>query len=239
MNSQNAFSLKELEAIDAFTKRQVGLARASKFSWPEFVENFTFDTNAIEGSTLTLAEVKSLLERGKWPNRVEGDVYEALGVAEAVKHLRTTGDALSLNLIKELHRIVFQNSKSFAGKLRHVEVAVIGRRGVIHQGAPAVDVPRLLRELVSWYHTNESRVSPLLLAAEVHARFEIIHPFEDGNGRVGRLLLINILLKNGLSPINIEMENRREYYEAIQLYEDQGNLRPTIKLMIKEYKKLW
>jgi Fic family protein len=72
----------------------------------------------------------------------------------------------------------------------------------------------------------------------VHNQFETIHPFQDGNGRVGRLLLINILIKHGLPPLNIELKNRVEYYEAIGAYQAEGNIRPTLKLMLKEYRRL-
>ncbi len=65
-----------------------------------------------------------------------------------------------------------------------------------------------------------SGVSAAGLAAVVHNQFEMIHPFQDGNGRVGRILLNNILLKNGLPPLNIELRNRREYYSALQAHEN-------------------
>ena len=76
------------------------------------------------------------------------------------------------------------------------------------------------------------------MAAVVHNQFENVHPFQDGNGRVGRLILNNILLKHGMPPVNIELKNRQEYYSALQAYEKEGNLRPTIELILKEYKKL-
>lgn len=77
-----------------------------------------------------------------------------------------------------------------------------------------------------------------MLAAVVHNQFENIHPFADGNGRVGRILLNNILLKHNLPPINIDFKNRAEYYESLQEYERNHNLKPTIELFMKEYKDL-
>lgn len=61
---------------------------------------------------------------------------------------------------------------------------------------------------------------------------------DDGNGRVGRLLLINILLKHKLPPVNIELRNRREYYAVLRRYEEDGKIRPTIEFLLKEYKRL-
>ncbi len=76
------------------------------------------------------------------------------------------------------------------------------------------------------------------MAAVIHNQFENIHPFRDGNGRVGRLLLNNILLKHDLPPLNIELKNRSQYYAALQAYEKNHDIRPTIELMLKEYRAL-
>jgi Fic family protein len=147
-----------------------------------------------------------------------------------------------LELIKDLHRIVFKNSKPLAGETRQksgVEVSIVDALGkVVHSGAPASQVDALLRKLVRWYRDNSEKYSPFVLAAVVHNQFETIHPFQDGNGRVGRLLLINILLKQKLPPLNIELENRVEYYEALRAYQTTGNIRPTLELMLKEYRRL-
>jgi len=141
----------------------------------------------------------------------------------------------------ELHRLVFKNSKTFAGHFRKhgEEVAVIDSIGrVIHRGAPSHNVTTLLKSLAKWYNEYKNEYPPIVLAAVVHNQFENIHPFKDGNGRVGRLLLVNILLKHKLPPVNIEFKNRTSYYNALQEYELNGNIKPTIDLLIKEYKKL-
>ncbi|TLY15485.1 MAG: hypothetical protein E6K84_00090 [Thaumarchaeota archaeon] len=82
------------------------------------------------------------------------------------------------------------------------------------------------------------RHNPRSHPAVVHIQFETIHPFKDGNGRVGRLLLINVLLRHGLPPVNIDLRNRGQYYHAQEEYQVRGNIRPTIKLLLKEYGKL-
>ncbi len=172
------------------------------------------------------------------------DIAETYGVSEAIDHIRTVEEHLSLELLKEIHRIVFKNSKPFAGEFRKkgTEVAVIdGYGNVVHGGTPAAPaeyIPRLLKELTEWYSSNKAVYPPLVLAAVVHNQFETIHPFQDGNGRVGRILLNNILLKHGLPPLNIELRNRREYYAALQAYENAHDIRPTLELMLKEYRAL-
>ena len=236
-------SSQEMKEITLLTtKVKMKLAHLSEDNWVNFTEEFTYDTNAIEGSTVSKKEVKQVLEDREWPEKSKEEISETIGVAEAVKYIRSTRDQLSFRLIVELHRIVFKNSKPFAGETRRksgVEVSVVDSAGrVIHRGAPASEVDTQLRRLVSWHKDNRERYPPFVLAAVVHNQFETIHPFQDGNGRVGRLLLINILIKHRLPPLNIELKNRKQYYEALRQYQTTGNLRPTLDLMMKEYRRL-
>ncbi|MHB1867433.1 MAG: Fic family protein [Nitrososphaerales archaeon] len=240
---RTVLSPKEMQEITLFTTRiKVKLAHLSEADWKSFTEEFTYHTNAIEGSTVSRREVKQVLGNDQWPKKSKEEIAETLGVAEAVKYLRSTKDALSLDLIRELHRIVFKNSKLFAGETRQrsgVDVSVVDGLGrVIHSGVPASQVDAMLKRLVRWYHNNSDRYPPFILAAVVHNQFETIHPFQDGNGRVGRLLLINILIKRRLPPLNIELENRNEYYESLMEYQTTGNIRPILDLMLKEYRRL-
>lgn len=232
--------LKELETLEARGKLRV--LHLSEVDWTSFKEAFTYDTNAIEGSRVEAREVVDILEKRKWPeDRTKEDISETYGVAEAVDYIRRTREHVSLKLIKKLHEIVFENSKPFAGKFRGkgIEVVVADAYGnVVHRGAPAAQVEKLLKELAGWYGRNGKKYPPLVLAAVVHNQFENIHPFQDGNGRVGRLLLNNVLLKHNLPPINIELKNRSQYYAALQAYEKAHDLRPTLELMLKEYKEL-
>ena len=105
-------------------------------------------------------------------------------------------------------------------------------------GAPQSRVVSLLNELVDWYNKYKTKYPALVLAAVVHNQFENIHPFRDGNGRVGRILLNNILIKHNFPPINIDFKNRSQYYLSLQEYEKNHNLKPTLELLIKEYKSL-
>lgn len=231
--------LDELKTLEA--RGEVAVGHLSDQDWLKFSEAFTYDTNAIEGSTILPEEVEDILERGKWPDKPKEEISETYGVAKAVEYVRKTKEHVSLPLLLELHRIVFLNSKPYAGKFRTrgVEVVISDAHGnVVHRGAPSTQVRKLLNRLVEWYEKNKNRYPPLVLAAVVHNQFENIHPFQDGNGRVGRLLLNNILLKHGLPPLNIELRNRGEYYAALQAYEHKHDVRPTIELMLKEYRVL-
>jgi len=232
--------LEELRTLEA--KGEARISHLSEDEWARFSEAFTYDTNAIEGSMITAKEVEDILERDEWPaGKTKEDISETYGVAKAIKHIRKTKDHLSVKLMKEMHFMIFKNSKPFAGKVRPKGVEVVvadANKNVVHRGAPSAIVPRMLRDLVGWYNKNRRKYPPMVLAAVVHNQFESIHPFQDGNGRVGRLIMINILLKHGKPPLNIEMENRQDYYHALQAYQRFSDLRPTLELMIKEYRAL-
>lgn len=230
-------AIKNIEA-----KIDIRVEHLSKKEWLQFTELFTYNTNAIEGSEINQKEVKEVLEDNKWPQNVEKwEISETYGVAEAIKYIRKTKEHISISLIKKLHFIVFKNSKSFAGKFRKKgeEVAIRDSLGnILHTGAPSNRVKGLLEELIEWYNNHKNKYPPILLSAVVHNQFETIHPFRDGNGRVGRLLLNNILLKYNFPPINIYFKNRREYYNVLQEYQKKKNLKSTLNLILKEYKNL-
>ncbi len=231
----------------AFVKRiereiPVKISHLSEQQWVQFSELFTYNTNAIEGSELNSKEVKEILEEDKWPEeKSKQDIAEAYGVNDAIKYIKETKEKLSIEMMKKIHQIIFKNSKNFAGQFRKPgeEVAVINRLGeIIHEGAPQSRVLYLLNRLIEWYDKNKKKYPGLILAAVFHNQFENIHPFRDGNGRVGRILLNYILLKNKLPPINIDFKNRVEYYASLQAYQKKHDLRPTIELFVKEYKAL-
>ncbi|MEA3329592.1 MAG: Fic family protein [Nanoarchaeota archaeon] len=228
--------VKELEV-----KQRLMVFHLSEKQWETFSELFTYNTNAIEGSEISSSEVEEILEENKWPKKSKQDIAETYGVNEAINFIRKTKDHLSLNLIKELHKIIFKNSKDFAGKFRAKGEEVVIRDGlgrIIHMGAPQSRVIPLLKELIKWYDKNREKYPALILASVIHNQFETIHPFADGNGRVGRILLNNVLIKMGLAPVNINFKNRRDYYSSLEEYQKNNNLRPTVDLIIKEYKIL-
>lgn len=233
---------KEIEFIrNLEAKEKLKVFHLSENQWKIFSELFTYNTNAIEGSELNSKDVKDILEKDKWPDKSKQDIAEAYGINEAISFIRKIKEHISLDLIKELHKIVFQNSKNFAGKFRKKGEEVVVRDGLgnmVHMGAPQTRVISLLNELIEWYNQNKGRYPALILASVVHNQFENIHPFRDGNGRIGRLLLNNILLRHNFPPVNIDFKNRAEYYLSLQEYEKNHNLRPTIDLILKEYRIL-
>ncbi len=231
--------IKFIEKLEINQKLRV--FHLSEKQWRLFSELFTYSTNAIEGGELEQKEVKKILEKDEWPKKSKEDIAETYGVNEAIEFIQKTKEHISLDLIKELHKIVFKNSKGFAGEFRKAGEEVVVRDGlgnIIHYGAPQSRIVSLLKELIGWYNKYRNKYPALVLAIVIHNQFENIHPFRDGNGRVGRLLLNNILIKNKLPPVNIDFKNRKEYYSALQEYEKNHNIRPMIDLLLKEYKSL-
>ena len=212
--------------------------KLGKVEWEMFVAEFTYNSNAVEGSSITKREVADILGANQWPFKPKEDIADAYGVARATDMLLAEKEHISLPLILKVHRMVFRNSKSFAGKLRRVDVVVRDRKGeIVHRGAPKGDVKRLLLGLVEWYNANKERLHPLVLAAVVHCQFENIHPFHDGTGRVERLLMNNILLKHGYPPVVIPYARRHAYYAALHAYEQRQGVAPMVRFLEKEMER--
>ena len=231
------FSLtrKEIEKLNEYD-REMEIVHLDVDGWKVFTEKFVFNTNAIEGSTVTPEEVHGLLRHDG--DATNSDELEALNVAKAVEFIQDTDEELSLELITELHRICFEGSKSFAGKLRDAEVVIRNAYGeIVHQGIPKEHIKSELEELAKWYGENTGELRPLVLAALVHNQFEFIHPFEDGNGRVGRLLLNYVLLQHDYPPINILFEDRGRYYYCLQQYSSEDKLEDTLEFLVEQYRK--
>ena len=227
-------SKEEIELYKRYDGK-IKIGHFQKYDWKKFTEIFTYNTNAIEGSTLEFSEVKKLLEDKEVPK--DSDDLEALDVANALEYMNKAKGEISVDFIKKIHLYCFKNTKSFAGKLRNVEVVVTDRSGrIIHRGAPFVKVRILLNELVGWYDKHRKKYPPLLLAAIIHDQFETIHPFQDGNGRVGRILLNYILKKHKYPYINVRLKDRQEYYGILHIFQTKGDIKPTLRFLINQYR---
>ena len=225
---------KQIETLNNYNNK-IKITHLSEKEWQNFTEDFVYNTNAIEGSTVTEEEVVEILHKKKAEGEEE---IETKGVAKAIEYIRKTKEDLSLNLLLKLHDFCFKGSKHFSGKFRNVNVVIRNSRGeVLHAGVPKEELKNYLKDFIEWYKENQNKFKPLVLAAILHNQFEHIHPFQDGNGRVGRLLLNYILLKNNYPPINIMLEDRQEYYKSLYEYSRRDDLKPTLKLLIKQYNK--
>lgn len=203
-----------------------------------FVSQFTYDSNAIEGNTLTLDETSHLLFDGLVPARSLREVNEALNHKRAFDHLLAFRGDVTKRFILDLHRLVVTDTlradlASQVGNYRTVQVYI---RGVDWIPAPPAAVPKDMKALLEWYTKNKKTAHPIVVAAYFHTAFELVHPFVDGNGRVGRLLLNFILRKNGYPMINIPGRRKREYDAALHEAQVNGELRPFVDLMLDLYR---
>ncbi len=170
---------------------------------------FTYNTNAIEGSKITLSETMDLLKNGVAPNKPIMDVKETESHRKVFFEMLKETEPLSEKMVQGWHRELFEDTKAdIAGIFRNYGVSVG------NYIAPAWwEVPKLMRDLMDF--SNKTKINPVELAARVHCRFEKIHPFGDGNGRVGRLIMNYILWKSGYPMLIIEYNKRWAYYKAL------------------------
>jgi Fic family protein len=175
---------------------------------------FTYNTNAIEGSTITLEEARLILEDKVAPSKSIRDIRETESHAAVFLEMLKTHENLSPQLLLRWHENIFRETKpDIAGKFRTYQVRVGP-----HIAPDWKKVENLINQLVLF--VNESNLNSVEVAARAHYMFEKIHPFGDGNGRIGRLLTNFILWKNNYPMLIIEYNKRKSYYKALQRPEE-------------------
>lgn len=178
--------------------------------------DFTYNTNAIEGSTITLDETRELVEHRISPNKPLRDVKETEDHVKTFLNMLEKKERLTLKLILKWHKELFKQTKQdIAGKFRDFHVRVGDYRCPDWQ-----DVKKLMNDFIKFYRKNRN-MHPVELAARMHYKFEMIHPFGDGNGRVGRLIMNHILWHNKYPILIIEYKKRNSYYRALKKDENK------------------
>jgi Fic family protein len=231
----------ELLELEIIRKKHLKQPKATfKNRYETFVSAFTHDSTAIEGNTLSLQETAGLLFDEIIPSaKPLREVNEVLNHRKAFDLVLEYKGDITRNFILELHKLVMKDTlkpeqNSQLGRFRSVQVYI---RGVDWIPPAPEDVPKDIKNLLSWYTKNRKKLHPIVTAAYFHVGFEIIHPFVDGNGRVGRLLMNFILHKNGYPMINIPLEKRFDYYDCLKAAQVNGALRPFIDLLLDLLKK--
>lgn len=191
----------------------------------------TYHSNAIEGNTLTLRETQLVIEHGMTvgghPLR---DYLEATNHADAFDTIAQLADhhaPITTQLICDVHQQTMHDSLRNAGQWRTMPVHI---RGTSFTPPPAAEVPDLMDTWVAWVNTPHPDYHPVVAAAIAHHGFEAIHPFEDGNGRIGRLLLNLLLLRAGYPPALVLREWRSGYMLALDAA-NGGEYRPLCNLI--------
>ncbi len=182
----------------------------------DFAIDFTYNTNAIEGSTLTLEDTEEVIKHKIAPNKPLADVQETLNHARMFFAVFNEKKDLALTMLLQWHLGLFKDTKQdIAGKLREYLV-----RAGDYLAPDWQDVSALMSEFFTFYSKNQKIMHAVELAARVHYKFEKIHPFGDGNGRVGRLIIAYILKKRGNPMLIIEYKKRKSYYRALSKTEN-------------------
>ena len=194
----------------------------------EFIVEYTYNSNAIEGNTLTLRETDMVLRGLTIDRKPLKDHMEAVGHKEAfdfVRELVKDQVPLSENIIKQIHYLVLADKREDRGVYRRVPVRIMGAK---HEPAQPYLIQPMMEQLLQAYRKSEEHIIRKL--ARFHIEFEGIHPFIDGNGRTGRLLVNLELMKAGYTPIDIKFTDRITYYNAFDEYYAKHNLGAMEKL---------
>jgi Fic family protein len=188
---------------------------ARKKELEEISIEFTYNTNAIEGSTITLEEAREIIHDKIAPNKPLREVKETEAHNKTFLNMLDKKENITDELLLRWHKEVFGETKpDIAGKYRDYLVRVGP-----HLAPDWQEVQKMMRQLIAFINKN-GHLNPVELSARAHYKFEKIHPFGDGNGRIGRLLMNYILWHKGYPMLIIEYKKRKSYYRALQKYEE-------------------
>jgi Fic family protein len=204
----------------------------------EFAKEFIFNSNNIEGSRIPVEEVKKIIETGDSRYENSNEVKEVFNSIIAMEYIRK-GFKFNIPSIKRLYYIltkdlVMQNGMPYPRGFK-TERNVVNNMETV----PPDQVVSKLSELLGYYKENKKKEHPLKIATYFHLKYEEIHPFLDGNGRTGRMIMNKILISNGYFPIIIYSTNSTAYYNAIAKGLTQRNKRPYYQFMLEQARKTY
>lgn len=224
--------IKVLNSKRPFPKETIeSLQKAINLEW-------TYNSNGIEGNTLTLKETKVVLEGITIGGKSIKEHLEAINHESAIEYLEALvqHDAnISEWNIKELHQLILSGiDNPNAGKYRSENVYILGAN---HTPPEFIRVPELMEKLMINYE-NWKSYHPIVRASLLHGELVRIHPFIDGNGRTSRLIMNMVLMRNGYLPVIIKKEDRVKYYDALDKAHTKGDYTDFVKLITKGEKEM-
>lgn len=227
--------LTRLQAIsELFAEYQIKkLNKESLLSMVDDVEiaERVYNSNAIENSTLTLPETEKILLQLEVSRHISfREVFEAKNLAQVYKYVKNTApqNQLSVDMILLLHKMLLTNIRDeVAGRFRTGnEMVRVGN----HIGIPTEFINQRVQEMIV-QHNSDMKLSFIHKIGRLHAEFENIHPFVDGNGRIGRVLNNYLLIREGFPPIIVRNKEKETYYNALRSYDNLHNTKPMIRVI--------
>lgn len=213
-----------------------------------FLAKYIFNTNSIEGIDLSYRQTCEVFSSETIKN-FSGDIRGLFSVTnskntfEFIMKSLELKTPITLSFIKKVHKVCMINSidahryndnEERAGEFKKHDYAV----GPNDTGVAPEDVEEQLQEMIDFLNKNKDK-DPIKLAVMFHCYFEAIHPFADGNGRVGRWLLNYFLMLNGNPPLVVFKETKNEYYDALQQFDEEEDFAPMYHYIIKSMEDTW
>ena len=204
----------------------------------EFAKEFIFNSNNIEGSRIPAKEVKKILETGDSRYRNANEVKEVYNSIDAMNYIRQ-GFKFNIASIKRLYYILTRDLQMSNGLPYPRGFKTVANIVNNMETTPPGSVIPELTELLDHYKTNRKKIHPLKLALNFHLRYEEIHPFQDGNGRTGRMIMNKILMTNGYFPVVIHTENSQSYFNSIAKASLRRNVKTYYQFLLKQALKTY
>jgi len=220
-----------------FSKEQKNVPKSIKEKeLQNFATRFTYDTQRIEGSTLTRRETVDLLEKGITPkSKPMKDAQEAEAHRDLFYDVLKFKKELTLQVVLDWHWKLFNKTKQdIAGKTRKYQIGISGSK---FMPPSPVEIHPMLTEFFQWYKKNTDKLHPIELAALVHLKLVTIHPFGDGNGRITRLVMNFVLNRKKYPLFDIPYEKRNSYYNALERSQVKKDDKIFLKWFVKRYIK--
>ena len=224
---ESLLTLIEKKKAELDTKRPLTEGEVQRL-YEDFMVEYTHNSNAIEGNTLTLRETEMVLRGLTVDQKPLKDHLEVVGHKDAfyfVVDLVKEKVEITESVIKQIHSFVLADKPMDKGVYRKIPVRIMGAH---HEPVQPYLIEPKMYELLQDYKKDDRNIAEKL--AEFHIRFEGIHPFIDGNGRTGRLLINLELMKVGYPPIDIKFTDRKRYYDAFDAYYVKKDLSAMTKL---------
>jgi Fic family protein len=217
-----------LDEIDVLKKKLDAFREFDSYRVAQALElEYTFESNRIEGNTLTLRETDLVINEGLTiSGKSMREHLEAINHVEAIayiKQLTQRNFPLNERELLSVHNLILRGIiPEDAGRYRRVQVMI---KGSAHMPPQPFIVAKEMEDYFFWFEENKNKMHPVILAAEMHERLVTIHPFIDGNGRTSRLIMNLILLQNGFVITNIkgDYDSRMTYYQSLEKAQTSGN----------------